>query len=516
MTAAGAPTPRQLAELERVVAVLRSVDAARPGRAPLPHAEEILARYDEVDARLVAKGFPPTSAWWRSTFERWYRSGARWLVPRVGRRGGKSSSLSRLAVVEMLYGDHEVPPGDVGTVAVISTDRSEAIGRLQTIKEILDALGVAWKPLSAPRLGIELPGRRRNVRVFAASIAGVSGFTAVFVLCDEVAKWKDNDAGVNPATEVIASVRPTMATQVNARGVLSSSPMGKLDAHYDAFERGDGPAQVVAHAPTWVANPTITEAQTRADEPDEATHSREYGAVPQAQEEHALLTDLLIERGTRAHGGQIGAERGHYYVATMDPATRGNAWTLAVATRGADDKRKVVYTREWIGTPAKPLSPKAVFREIAADLAGYGLQTAYTDQWAIDSLREHATDAGLALLEEPWTPQSKGEAYEGLLKLAQANLLDLPRVPAVKQDLLGIRKKLTRNGFVYELATVGARHSDFAPTIAMAALKAEVRPTADPLEAHRDEKREFLVGLTRDRHREDRFGRLPATHRRPR
>jgi hypothetical protein len=309
-----------------LLAAIATEDA--PRRA---HAEEILARYDEVDARLVAVGFPKTSPWWRETFERWYRSGCRQLVPRCGRRAGKSSSLSRLGVVEALYGQHTVPPGDVGTVAIISTRRDEAAKRLRTVTSILDALGERHRPLSGGALGVELVGRRVAFQVFAASIAGVSGFTSIFVLCDEVAKWLDSDTGANPATEVLASVRPTMATQPNARIVLSSSPMGMLDAHYDAFEAGDDAYQLTAYAPTWEANPTLTEADTRLLERDESTWLREYAAVPQAEVESALLTEMLVDRATRAEPRDLPRAPGHYYAATIDPATRGNAWTLVVA-----------------------------------------------------------------------------------------------------------------------------------------------------------------------------------------
>jgi hypothetical protein len=327
------------------------------------HADEILARYDEVDAKLVARGFPPTSAWWRGTFERWYRGrdvagGVRQLVARVGRRGGKSSSLSRLAVVEALYGHHDVPPGDTGVVAVISTRLGEAAQRLGTITSILDALEVPYRPWGAGVLGIRLVGRRVGFCVYAASVAGVSGFTGIFVLCDEVAKWKDSETGVNPAGQVLASVRPTMATQPEARIVLSSSPFGMLDAHYDAFEEGDTAFQTTAFAPTWEANPTLTEDDTRAMEPDEAMWLREYAAIPQAEAETSLLTEALIDRATRANEGDMPRVEGWSYVASMDPATRTNAWTFVVAGQDLAQKRHVVLAREWVPKLGLPLDPR--------------------------------------------------------------------------------------------------------------------------------------------------------------
>lgn len=483
---------------------------------PRTHAEEILARYDEVEARLVAHGFPPTSPWWRETIERWYRSGKRELVDRVGRRGGKSSTLSRLSVVEALYGQHHVQPGDIGTVCVISTDRGEASGRLHTIKTILDALGVPYKPCTAPKVGVALVGRPIEFRVFTATISGVSGFTSIFIIADEVAKWRDADTGANPATTVLASVRPTAATMPHARMVLSSSPMGMLDAHYDAFEEGETDRQVTAWAPTWVANPTLTEADTRALEPDEATHAREYGAIPQREAESGLLTDFLVTRMARGVKDEPPTD-GHYYVATMDPATRGNAFTLAIATRDACDVRRIVATREKRGSPSAPLSPKETMREWHPLLESYGLRTIYTDQWSLDAMQDSARDLGLTLVGEPWSQRSKAEAYEELLKLAQDDLAVVPDADHVRTDLLGIRKVLTRNGVSYVLAeTPDGRHSDHAPSIAMAFGKAIHRARVAPpkpteAEAMAKAKQEFLAGLTRERSRI-----LPASHRRPR
>jgi hypothetical protein len=487
-----------------------------------PLEDELLARYDELDAKLVKAGFPETSAWWRETFERFIRSKKRQLVDRVGRRGGKSSSISRLAVVVALYGRHVIPPGDVGVVAIISTDRSEAMGRLTTIKAILDAMKVAYRPLQAPKVGIALVDRPIEFRVFAASIAGVSGFTAIFVLCDEVAKWRDKDTGANPATTVLASVRPTMATQPNARIVLSSSPMGRLDAHYDAFEEGTNELQVTAEAPTWIANPTITEKDTRALEPDEATRMREYGAVPQAEAESSLLTEYLVDRMTRPLAGDIPFDARHFYVATMDPATRGNAFTLTIATRGLDDVRRVVAVREKRGTPSAPLSPKETLREWKPLLTTYGLRLIHTDQWSLDAMQDSARDLGLTLKGEPWTQATKAEAYEELLKLSQDKLVEVGPEENVKSDLLGIRKVLTRNGVTYELRRDErtGRHSDYAPSIAMAVSKAIHRATATPrklttAEEHERDKAAFLEKLTREKRRGERFGRTPATHRRP-
>ena len=473
----------------------------------------ILRRLDALNAHLEARGFPAMSPWWRETIGRWYEGGRRQLVVRAGRRGGKSSSLIRLAVVEAIYGTHPVPPGDVGVVAIVSARRPDALERLRTVAAILDALGVEYRERGD---SIELPGRRRVFTVFTASVAGVSGFTSIFVFLDECAKWRDSDSGSNPAAIVIGSIRPTLATQPNGKIVLSSSPMGLLDAHADEFARGDTPLQTTAHAPTWVANPTLTEAATRELEPDEVAWAREYAAIPQAEAETSLLMAVALDKCTRPTADVPPDDR-HTYVATIDPATRGNAWTLTVGTLGDGAVRSVVLAREWRGTKAAPLRPGAIFGEIATLIRPYRLAHVHSDQWAEDAMRESARSAGLALLVTPWTASLKADAYDGLRTLVQEGKLSLPADPVFRTDLLGIRLKLTRTGISYELASLGPRHSDYAPSTAMllTLLRVPAVPIPSPQtesERHAAWRNSFLEARTREKRREERSGPLPVTH----
>jgi len=495
------------------------------------HAAEILRRFDQLDRVLVSKGFPATSPWWRRTIERWYCSGKRQIVLRVGRRGGKSSTLSRLAVCEALYGQHPIPPGDIGVVAIISTKRTEALERLRTVQSILDAIGVKSTPKGDT---IELKNRRVSFNVYTASIAGVSGFTSIFILCDEVAKWRDSDTGANPAAVVIESVRPTLATQPEARMAISSSPMGLLDAHADAFALGESALQTTAHAPTWVAHPALTEDYTKTLEANESVWKREYAAIPQAEAEFSLLTDVALTRLVRRKRSaqdvlgdgnpnmtvdDVPPDDRHFYTATIDPATRGNAWTLVVTCLSDDNVRKVVLAREWRGTKVKPLVPGVVFAEIATLIRPYRLRHVYSDQFAEDSMREIARQHDLYLIVDmPWSPAAKADAYDGLLTIVRESKLEIPPVDIVKQDLLGIRTKLTRNGLIYELASQGPRHSDFAPCIAMALMVTKVPCKPRPEDLTPDERAErikcdFLKGREHDRKRSEKMGRLPPTHR---
>ncbi len=280
-----------------------------------------------LERKLQSKGFPALSPFWRETLLRFFETGKRQLVLRVGRRGGKSSSLCRVGVILALFGDFKIPPGDVGCVAFISVDRGEANKRLRTIRALLDALGVAYKPVEH---GVELVGKPIIFQTFVATVSGVSGFTSIAVICDEVSKWKDRDSGANPAKEVLASVRPTMATQPGAKLFLSSSAFSTDDAHCRAYEEGETVYQCVAGAPTWVAHPALTEEQTKLEEPEHRVWLREYANIPQAS-----VSAAFDPNDVKACFRKLPGDSEGWYstpIVVIDSSSgRGDAWTACIA-----------------------------------------------------------------------------------------------------------------------------------------------------------------------------------------
>lgn len=450
--------------------------------------KSILQRLDELDIVLTKKGFPPISDWWRNTFRRWYTLGKRQLVVRCGRRGGKSSSLCRLAVVEALFGEHAIPPGDVGVVAIVSARRTDALERLRTIRAILDALGEEY---SAKVESIELKSKPVVFTVFTASIAGVSGFTGIFVLCDEVSKWRDASTGANPAKEVIGSIRPTLATQKNAKLVLSSSPMGKYDAHALSFADGETSLQCAAFAPTWVANPTVTEEETRGLEPNAIVWAREYAAIPQDEDEDSILSSVILSKVTRATGAVSRDDR-HAYVAVLDH--RSEPWALSVGCMTDGDVRRVVLARTC-----------STFDDVYFALAPYRLKHVYCPDFAEVSMREAARKAGVGLIASPWVAATLGDAYEELKTLAQNERLDLPASDEVRAALVGIRARGA--GYVID--------SSLAPCIAMLVSLLRAPPKPLPMTAEQEDimfRAEYLANMAKERKRAARYGALPVTH----
>jgi hypothetical protein len=70
------------------------------------------------------------------------------------------------------------------------------------------------------------------IEVVTASFRSVRGFTLVAALCDEIAFWQGEDSAT-PDSEILAALRPAMATIPNSMLLCASSPYARRGALYD-------------------------------------------------------------------------------------------------------------------------------------------------------------------------------------------------------------------------------------------------------------------------------------------
>ena len=413
------------------------------------------------------------------------------VVVVAGVRGGKSLLAGCAAVKGCLSADltklkpHEIPRY---SIVAPTTDNAAATFRLLvgavTSSPKLKRL-VVGDP-TADTLTLRRPdGRVVEIVVVAASRGAVtlrSRWSAGFCL-DEVALFGSEPTGAVVNAEELLRAAETRLVP-DAQGWLISSPFGPQGLLYQLYtDHFGGPGRVlVVHAPTRAMNPSFPEEQVeaiRSRSPDVA--AREYDAQ-WIDAETAFFDAKGIDRATRSEPLVIPYEDGHDYVAVIDPGFRGNAFTMAVATQRQTTeglKRSIVLAREWRGSKVTPLRPRDVFAEIATDLHRYKIDLVFSDQYAGDALRDVADTVGITLLAEPATQASKVEMYRNLETGFRTDAIELPPIPQLRQDLLGVRRHVGRSGVSIELArTADGRHSDFAPSVAGALAKAITAPIA--------------------------------------
>ncbi len=409
-----------------------------------------------MDRALVAAGFPATSPWWRSRLERFLRSGkSRWVL-RVGRRGGKSSTLSRLLVAWVLWGPWTIPPGDTATVAIVSIDRDEAAKRMVTIEAILGAIGVEYDKKTQAQ-EIHIPERRAAFAVKTCSLSGTVGFTSIAIFCDEQAKWTAKEGSANPANEVMATLRPTMATQPLAFEIDCSAPWGTDDYHAKLCEMGDTDAQCYDHGATWEAHPALTEERTRAMEPDEKEWRRAYAAIPSASLTGDWFGSALDRCAESPRCTEDRLDWVRYLLALDVDFSREHLAYAVVSSRARKGEARctrIHETGKWVLDGKKPNEvAERVVRGVATrwGLIGRdGRASAIIDQEGM-SFAEQARAAGLNLLVVPWSGGSKAtsetERYRAVRVAMREGGVELPEdSDALLADFRAVRCRTTSVG----------------------------------------------------------------------
>ena len=397
------------------------------------------------EERLSAAGFHPMSPWWKRSLRAFYSSNKTRCVLRVGRRGGKSSTLCRVAVAELMAGKHEVPTGDVAVFAFISVKKAEARERLSTICQILAALNI---PFTRRNDEVRIDGRPMCFRVYSASFRTAVGMTCCGIICDEVSRWRDEETGANPAREVLASVRPSMATIVGAHEFLSSSPWSTLDAHHDAFEMGNTKDQLVFHAATWQANPSISYDRCCDLEPDESVREREYGAIPMraglsAFFDSAAIDDAIdptLELPRRA-------QEGDSVTSGADFGFRRDSSAIVVCHRDAEGHiYRVADMLELRPSKDVPLKPSETVNAFATILRRHDLKAVMADGHYREAISEHLANANMGLVDGPAGAIGNTKVYVNARSLFHQGRVRIPDDDQIRRDLIEIQHRPTPNG----------------------------------------------------------------------
>jgi hypothetical protein len=476
-------------------------------------------------------GFHNHTPWWREQLRAFYASGARRFVARVGRGGIKSTTMVDLAINEVVFGAWAVPLGEVHFFAFVSQNKSEAAQRLRQIAKRLQARGI---PFDQAGDEIILKEKRLGFRVFACAVGAVSGFRCIGFVCDELSKWTNADHSANPAPEVVASLRAMCVTHPGAREFFVSSPLATVDLHYEMVEQGNSADQYVCSAPTWIANPSITEERTRKLEPDERIWRREYAAIPQdalASAFDPALVDAAVRpypklwwsRPVLAIDASSGGDCAFAscVVAWGRPATYGEPIENTTPLRDelGNDVSNVYLLDEKTGKVQRGPGGHAIVRAdasvlmrpvlavsdmdaaeggwarwagldlIVAHLAekahAIGCRSVVGDQHLARALEMEFRRHGIQFKEYPTTASNKGPAVDRLRMLLAGRQIILPTDARLREELLGYREVISASGSIKHGARAGGSADRVSALITALVAEAEGELSWSPLWAGR-------------------------------
>lgn len=365
-----------------------------------------------------------------------------WMV--VGRRGGKSRTAAFLAVFLACFRTYRLAAGERGVVMVLAADRKQARVIFRYVSALIDAVPMLAKEVESRTAESLILRSGIVIEIHTSSFRSVRGYTVVACIADEIAFWQNTEESANPDHEILAALRPAMATIENALLVALSSPYARRGELWTAYQRHygvDGDPVLVWKAPSRTMNPALPQhVVDAAYEEDEANASAEYGAEFRRDIETFLPKEVL-DAAKQPDRTELPPARGVSYVAFTDPAggSGGDSFTLAIAHQTRDGKVVLDYARE----VKPPFSPEATAKAFADTVRSYRLTYVTGDHYAGEWPREQFSKHGVSY---QCADRSKSDLYRECLPLLTAGRVELLDHPKMLRQFGALERRTSRAG----------------------------------------------------------------------
>jgi hypothetical protein len=333
-----------------------------------------------------------------------------WLV--CGRRSGKSFMMALIGVFLATFRTYTqfLGPGEKCTIMIVAADRKQARVVLRFVRGLLSAPVLARRIVSDTADSVELEGHV-IIEVITASHA-VRGYSIAAALVDELAFFPADDASTSGA-EIIAAIRPAMATIPNSLLICASSPYARRGPLWESFKRYfgvDDPNVLVWRAPTLVMNPSVPQRIIDdAYEADPASAAAEYGAEFRTDVETFVAREAVeacVSLGVRERPPLAEVD----FMGFCDPSGgSADSMTLAIGHKEGD-----TVVIDAIRERKPPFSPDDVCAEFAALLKSYRVTKVTGDRYAGEWPRERLAVHGVGY--EP-AERPKSDLYRDMLPL---------------------------------------------------------------------------------------------------
>jgi hypothetical protein len=423
-----------------------------------------------------------------------------WVI--VGRRGGKSRIAALVAVFLAAFRDYTavLAPGERGTLPIIAADRRQARTVMRYVTGLLEGAPMLKRLVTNQTAeSVEL-ATGVTIEVHTCSFRSVRGYTVVGAVLDEVAFYRSDDSA-NPDTELVAAIRPAMATVPGALLLAISSPYARRGVLWDAYRRHYGPdgdpAVLVWQAPTRAMNPLVPERViAEAYEADAPVAAAEYGAEFRRDLE-AFVSREVVEAVTIAGREELPPVDGIDYVGFLDAAggSGSDSFTMAVA-HGEEREGRQVAVLDLVGEAKPPFDPFTVAARFAETLRRYRvarvLADRYAGAWVVQAFAQH--DVDVAQAAEP-----KGTIYANALPLLngrRAELLDHARLHA---QLCALERRARVGGDAVDHPS--GSHDDVANAACGALVAAVAERTGAGMGLFRYVQREYERGVREGRYK---------------
>jgi hypothetical protein len=362
----------------------------------------------------------------------------------IGRRSGKTRAAAVLASYLAGLVDYDLSLGERAVVLVLSASIAQASRAFDYIRAIFSAVPVLRELVTNETADSISLSTGTDIEVCPANFRTLRGRTAVAVIADEIAFWRnESNYSANPDKEILDAARPALAT-TGGPLVCISSPYAKRGEMWLAYKRDYGakgdPLILIAKAESRALNPTLPQRVVdRAYERDPLAAAAEYGAEFRSDIE-AFVSLEAVEACVSPGVYERAPLSSVRYTAFTDPSGgSADSFTLAICHRERDGRVTLDCVRE----RQPPFSPETVVADFAATLKAYRCPSVSGDKYAGEFPRELFRKCGVT-----YTPaeRSKSEIYVECLPLINSRRVDLLDDRRAISQLCALERRTSRVG----------------------------------------------------------------------
>ena len=363
------------------------------------------------------------------------------IIPAMRRKNGKAGSFDRML---RSISRSRSPSGEDAYIMLLAPTLKQAKIAFRFIREYLQNSPILSKRVTCKTRDEITLDNNVVIGCHACTQDGVRGRTVVAIVCDEIGFWAVDKDAANPADEVLAALRPGMASVRNAKLIKISTPFTKSGVLWEEFQRRGELDYPVWQVSTFDMNPTVTPEMKMVKserQRSEEKYRREYLAEFTDAVNGWIVPEILdpcIARGRR----ELPYHPDMHYVAAIDPASRKNDFALAIVHRLADGTVVVDKVARWAGTKNFPLPFEPVLDHIKQILESYGINSVTGDQYYCDAIGEHLLKLGIVYKVFNFGSQTRGKLFAQLKHLLVQGKIEILDDVELLRELRNLREKL--------------------------------------------------------------------------
>ena len=381
----------------------------------------------------------------------------------VGRRGGKSTIVSLVAVYEAIFGNWEkyLAPGERASIFIMATAKQQAKIVFGYCRAFLKNYEHMIVKEGAESISLN---NRIDLIIQAANFRGLRGFATAAVILDELAFFRSEEYA-NPAEEIVNALIPSFLPGAKLIGI--STPYGKFGYLFEMYKEHfarDASDVLIWKAPTLAMNPAVNRAaMRRARRKDPTAAKTEYEAEFR-EDLSTYLSNDEVEQLTDHEVSIRPPEEGKKYFAFVD-VSGGKDDSLAMAIAHLEGQEVWV---DYIYEEIPPYRVKDTVQHCCEMMKHYGIWEVVGDRYGGEFSSQIFEEHGIQYIVSELDKNHIYLEFQTIANLRRVRLLDNRRL---RYQLVILERKAGRMGRDTVQHPPGA-HDDVANVVAGAVVTA--------------------------------------------